>query len=666
MNFVVALALAIGVLVAVPIVAHLLRRGRADEREFPPAALVPVAPPLARQQSRIEDRALLGVRSLLILALAVIGATPLLQCSRLSLSRTAGGSVAMAVVIDDSLSMRAKLSGEGTKWERALEGARELLASAREGDAIAIVVAGAPVRIALSPTTDLTSARHALDELKPSDRATDVDGAVRMARSALKQLPHADKRVVLLSDLADEATLSGDPPLWAPLPELHAAVSDCGIAAAEKRGRRLAAEVVCSNAAAARERRLEVVSVEAGPETDAGAPAGKPGEVLGSVALAAQGGKQTLTLEVPMRGALEVRLTGTDAVQQDDRAAVISEGAAMIVGVNSDPTRSSAATGGATLIEQALASLESGVVMRPITLLPDDAAELKPVSAMILDDPAGLNPEARAALTRWIERGGVAVALLGPRATTVQLGSTLEPFVRGSARWEATKARGVAADAAGWLGSESGALDQLGARSRARLDGTELAGAETTARWDDGVPFAVERRVGRGLVWTVGLPASVEASDFALRPGFLAMLDSLVIEARERSGSRTSVVGIPWTFAGAANVEIDGPGGRLELVDTSSTRQPTRVAVPSLLGAYRVTIDGEPQLRVALLDPAEVLEQPRTAEAARANARGSNASTHVDVSRELGLLILVLLAAELVLRVLKNLPLMRRGVATTV
>jgi len=108
MSFVTLFALGIAAFVALPILAHRLRRRRAEERPFPAAALVPPAPPRARRRARLEDRALFGVRALAIAALALLGASPLVRCTRLSLSRSSGASMAVAIVIDDSMSMRVK------------------------------------------------------------------------------------------------------------------------------------------------------------------------------------------------------------------------------------------------------------------------------------------------------------------------------------------------------------------------------------------------------------------------------------------------------------------------------------------------------------------------------------------------------------------------------
>ena len=94
MTFVFTAALAIALLVIAPFAAHLLRVRRAKEQPFPPAHLVPALTSSARQRKKLEDRALFSIRLLAILALAVLGATPLLTCSKLSISRDGGASLA--------------------------------------------------------------------------------------------------------------------------------------------------------------------------------------------------------------------------------------------------------------------------------------------------------------------------------------------------------------------------------------------------------------------------------------------------------------------------------------------------------------------------------------------------------------------------------------------
>lgn len=647
MSFVVTAALAVGLLVAVPIIAHLFRRGRATEREFPPARLVPPAQPVARQRSRLQDRALLASRALVIGALAVLGATPLVRCSRLSLARHAGASVGLALVIDDSLSMRA-VDGGASRWQRALDGARELLGSARNGDAVALVLAGRPARLALASTTDLSAVRRALDELRPSDRSTDLEGALGIARAALRQLPQTDKRIVLLSDLAGPVTLSGNPPVWAPLPRLHRAMNDCAVVTAKRRDKRVTVRVACSDAAAARDRELELVAHA------------KSGKTLAHAALDERAGTQTVGLTLQGKATVaDAKLTGRDAIAEDDRAPVTTESAALSVAVVSDPSSPPLTTGGPSVLERALKALRQGVAVRPLTLAPDSAAELRRYAALVLDNPAGLSPETRAALKHFVEHGGVALALLGPRAQAAELGATLEPFARGAVHWVPTHSKGVDARSIAWLGDQAKTLDDLNAPARTELDVVEVPGARVAARWDDGEPFLLERSSGRGLILTVGLPASVERSDFALRPGFVALLDYVVEQAKSRTGPSRSVAGSRWAFPGSSRVRVVGPHGPLELVDVAgacgdatAACAPQKSVVPALIGRYAVDVDGHMQTRIVQADAEEILAKPRANVAAAARARADRTAGRIDASAGAALVLLGLLAAELLLRAL--------------
>lgn len=645
MSFLVTAALAVGLLVGVPIVAHLLRRGRTREQPFPPASLVPVARSVARQRSRLEDRALLLLRAAIIIALAMLGATPLVRCSRLSLGRESGASVALALVIDDSLSMRAKVSGGRTRWDLALRSARELLDSAREGDAVAIVLAGRPARLALSATTDLSAVRRALGDLRPSDRGTDLEGALALGRASIAPLPHADKRVVVLSDLASNADLSGTPPAWTPVAALTEHADDCGISRAERRGRHVAVTVACNSGAAAKDRAVRAVA--AGEPSSSGAPHAEERLVM-------RAGIQHLALDVdPKAGALAVTLSGEDALERNDRASVAPEASALAIGVNADPERSSAVTGGPPLIEQALGALDAGATLRPLTSLPHETADLRDLAAVVIDDPPGLTPEARSALLSWVEKGGVALALLGPRAATLQLGATLEPFAQGAVHWEKTGARGVDPATLSWLGPEAQSLVDLAPRARALLDGAEAPGARAVGRWDDGKAWLLERAVGRGALFTLALPTSIEHSDLALRPGFLALLDHVVAQARERSGPRQSLVGTEWTFPAGLNVRITGPDGQLTLQESSGENPRKRVSTASA-GEYELTINGERQQRTVWLDPEEIITRPKPAPAQAAVGSTANPGGRIDASRELGWVLLALVALELGWRIVRS------------
>ena len=76
-------------------------------------------------------------------------------------------------------------------------------------------------------------------------------------------------------------------------------------------------------------------------------------------------------------------------------------------------------------------------------------------------------------------------------------------------------------------------------------------------------------------------------------------------------------------------------------------------AVASVGGRYTVHVDGSTETRIATLDPAEILTEPRPppTNGEAASVRGS---ARVGVSRELSLVLVALFAAELAVRLFRK------------
>ncbi|MBX3208264.1 MAG: BatA and WFA domain-containing protein [Labilithrix sp.] len=642
MSFLTILALGVVVLVAAPYLAHRLRRQRADEVPFAPARLVPEAPPKARRRARLEDRSLFAIRAASVVALALLGASPLVRCSRLALSR-GGASVAVAIVIDDSMSMRAKDDHAESRFARAKKGAEEILASLREGDAAAIVLAGAPARVGLAATTDIGAARATLESVGESDRATDLDGALAIARTLVGQLPQIDRRVIVLSDLADgnaDAPALGagsdtTVPVWVAMPELAKAeaASDCGILSADRAGGRARVRFACSlpQAAAGRD-----VQIKDGDKVLQTAPL--PQTALGEVMLPLAGDESRELFAV---------LTGADAVASDDRALVVVESGPAAIAVVGDRVDDAVSTGGAPVVEQALAALHVDMAVRPLPQAPDRREDTAAFAAMLVDDPPGFTPEQRHALTAFVDRGGVLVLALGRRAAAAPLGATFEPFLAHAASFAPTPAQSVdPASGAPALGEGAASLADLGAKGRVTLAPDDAAAFEPVLKWSDGAPLVLRRPRGRGEVWLTTLPFSVDVSDMPLRPGFLSLLDAIVADAKERSAPLRGDVGVPWAFAGAAQVDANGPMGRLASVrDDGALR-----IVPTLIGPYRLTVDGVQELRVAAPVQREIDLRPRAVVSATTSSSLGGGVSVVDVSWAIALGLLALVAAETVVR----------------
>ncbi len=654
MSFLTAAALLAGLLVGLPLAAHLLRRRHAEERLFPPTAWLSATPPAARRRSQIEDRALLVVRILGVLGLAILGATPFVSCSHLALERRAGASVAIAIVVDDSLSMQAR-KGDDSRLDLARRGALDLVDGARAGDAFAVILGGSPPRVALAPTTDLAAVRDAVAKITESDRATELDGAVRLGRDLVSHMPQPDRRVVLLSDLRDghpdSASLAGDDEvsLWFPLPELAAPVGgDCAVLGSTRTGARAEVRVACANGDAAGPSPSEGRTITVHREGDR--------EALAKLPLPAQVITASYPLDlppVPDDAALVAELDGADAIASDDRAVLSAAGAELAIGVVSDTSATRTETGGPPPLEQGFAALGLGAATKPLSATPDEERDLAALGALVIDDPPGFTPEQRRALGAWLDKGGTLLVTLGPTAAAAPLGSTFAGLLPGVVRWSASPATGIGAESAATFGAAARGLADLAPKGRATIDAEAAKDGEVLAAWTDGAPLLIRRRVGRGSVLVLTLPFSTEASDFALRPAFLALLERVAELARAASGNARVDVGQAIALEGFKEVKatyLPPTGGAPVAVEVRGDARGARLE-PGLAGRYELVLDGATSMRTATVPAREIdLRLRQVADGAKAKELGGEAP-RMDASPYVALVLLALFAIETALRV---------------
>jgi hypothetical protein len=692
MRLLVPLGLLVAVAVVGPLVAHLLRRRQPEERAFPAARLVPTAPPVARRRAHLEDRWLLALRAIAVLALAFLAASPLVRCQALALDRHGGASIALAIVVDDSMSMRAELppaarrSGARTRFELAMVAARELAASLKSGDATAIVLAGSPARVVLSPTQEASVVRATIERIAReggSDRATDLEGAVSLAAAAIAELPQPDRRVVLLSDLADGNP--GAPPLGehkgvhvdVPIEALRSpppqGLGDCAVLAAtpEGPGDAVRAKLACAlQDAAVGRRAIEIATVEATPIV-VGRAAFPP-----TVPIAPQTFDVVVPVDPKKAGPLgpsagkphtAARIVGeTDAIASDDFAPVLGAATAPAIGVvvaDEGALDEVVATGGGPVLERALAALDTGVPIRPIAAVPDREADLAPFAALAVDDPAGFGPETRLSLAKWLDSGGVLLVALGPRSATPPLGSSFEPLLARPVKWErVTGPLGVDPKRAGPLGEGVEPATNLAPLGRAIVDREDEARFVVRSAFTNAAPLLLTRAQGQGELWITTLPFSPSQSDLPVRTSFLAMLDAFVTRARDRGAGARLTVGDAWTVGPGDAIDarrLDDRGEpHGEPLSTELSGDGRRVR-PGQIGAWLVEVvpkGGQARRDVRAVAPAasEVELRPRslTPSIAAGNASGLARQT-TELGPALALALVVLAAIELAARVLR-------------
>jgi hypothetical protein len=643
MSLVTALALAVGLFVVAPIAAHLLRRRRAAEVALPTARLLSSTPPAARRRSALEDRGLFAIRVLAVIMLALLGATPFVSCSRLALLRKDGASIAMVVVVDDSLSMSADASGE-TRFERAKRATKDLIQAVEPGDSVAIVLAGAEARVHLSPTIDKSVMEKSIDALEPSHRPTDLESALGVARDLLRLAPQADKRVILLSDLADghpdgaPLDLEGDVSLWLALPDLTAkGEADCALGTAARVADRVDVTIVCTPEANATGRTVTLVGEDAKEIAHEQVPEGA----------------EAIAIKVPEGArALEARLSPGDVIAADDATPVVEHATDLSLAIVADAAASHIETGGPPPVERALAALDLGSFVKPLASVPEHSEELATHAGLVLDDPPGLTPEERRTVAAWVEGGGTLLLGLGRRSASAPLGAGLGTLVPGVVRWAAVAPAGAATDGCSFFGPSAEGLTDLGAKGRAMLDHEAIDGAEMLCAWSDGAPLLLRRKLGRGSVLITTVPFDLDSSDFPVRPAFLALLDRFAEGARARGGARVVEAGSGFLLHGFDKVEArvqplgGGRGRDLPVVERDGSLS---VSAP-LIGRYALVLDGASDVRYAVTPAREIDLRPRSIAPKAADPSLGGQTQQMDASPYVAFALLALMVLELAMR----------------
>lgn len=669
MSVLFPLALLLGLTALVPILAHALRSSRASVIVFPAAHLVTSKTSSAKQRHRIEDRFLLLLRILLLLLLTLLAASPFTSCSQVSLTRTDGASLAATLIIDDSASMRARLKNGTPRLTQAIDGARQLLNSAQPGDSFSIVLAGYPARVLTPPTTELASVEIALDSIVASDRRTDIVSALSLARSLQDKLSHLDTPIVLLSDLGvsqgTELDLTG---VTLPQEELRTPLSNCALISASPAGTTLVVELACTDKEAVEGRQLQVLTED--DKKIAAQTEAQDGAVQIEIPQAPERGSDPIDLS-----AWRVQLTRPqneelDQIPEDDQTPVLQALNRLSVGVRADESKAGLKTGTGTVLRAAIESLDMKTHVQDLSVLPESAQGLERFSALFIDDASGFTPEQTETLSDWVEDGGVAVLFAGPGLTQAPLGSGFSPFVSGALKWVPNKDPGIDPDAPSNLGPLASSWSDLRARSRALL--AEDPDLHVRARWKDGEALVVEKLLGRGSLYTVGLPSSVDQSDLALRPAFVEFIQLIITQASLSKGAGATLVGQPWPLP--KGVVVFAPDGRPLNIDSSVQEHPnipkgpetaaSHSVEPQVAGRYKVSSTdgtGAASFRYAMRDPSEHILQSDTQLVGLGGADVPQGLVKVDISRYVALLLLVLGVLELAFRVHRR----RRGTTLT-
>lgn len=533
--------------IAVPIVLHLLKRESAPLVAFSATHFVERAPIEQARRRRLRELLLLVLRVAALLLLAGSFARPYLD------SQVAGAAGGITVVtLDRSFSMAGP-----ERVERARRMAREAIAAAPAGAAVALVAFDDSAHVIAAPTFDRRAVAASIDSVTPGFGGTRYRTALQTAArvigatgatGAMGVTGARPGRVVMVTDIqragwesADEGAVPEG--VDVEVRDIGVADENAGIAAIRREGNRVAATVTHSGAG---DRPVRVTLSIEGREIEA-----STARIAGEASIDVR-----FTSSVPAFGEAVVSVDDPRGLPADNiRYLVLDPPAApavLLIGSGRGLARS------VYYVERGLAASADRRAFDVRTRASDTLdqvtdEELNRQAAVLVMASEGLTRRAREALARYVERGGGLLLAAGPEvdaAETRALAGGVPSWTAQPARKETDVALAPvdvrhpvfrAFGSMGALGS-MGSMGSMGsitaAIGRARFQerfALEAQG-DIVARFSDGSPALTEHRVGQGRFLVFASDLNHRWNDLPLQPTFVPFLHEMT---RYLAGQRT-------------------------------------------------------------------------------------------------------------------------------
>ena len=590
MGFGLPWALAGLVAVAIPVIAHLLRRQKLPKQTLPTIAFLHRIHATRAARLRVVDMLLLITRALLVMALVLVAAAPY----RVARSSLLDRQHALAIVFDDSMSMAAIHEGR-TLIERAADSSIEQLERLPEGSEVSVVLSGKPPRVWVRRRTDLEMAASVFDEIDPrSTRGDALCDAVRTAVELLLESELSDRRLLVVSDFAPGTR--ADECEWQ---TRGIRVAFETVSTPNPDNRRIASVEVLGERESGEGMRLEVEiagTVTATPHTIRLRQKGQetyetPVEAIDG------GGEAVLTIPAGSTDAVvELRLDPDDVLPADNvRGVLLGSDTVHVLLVDGDPHPDPRKR------ETAFLSHALGVaprIGRSFAVETLDAQDLSE-SAIIRSDVlvlanATLDEKWLPLIQRFVSGGGSLWITAGDRINPRAYGSVLRELLPG--RYTATRMEERPVSLQSTALPE---LDQAKVQGRTPIAETALD-AIVTARFSDGSPAMVEHRYRSGRVAMFATTVDDAWTDLPYQPVFVPFVLDTLSRLAGRSDHAVepySAVSLPGSTS-SQRIQVVTPTGR-----TVDLAEADRVSFRDTgeIGAYRVLVNGVHGARFAFV-----------------------------------------------------------------
>jgi len=535
---------------AVPIIVHLIQRERKEAQAFPSLMFLSQVPYKSTRRRNIRNVALFLLRSAALALIVLAFARPWFE-GELDASSPLANATEKVILVDRSYSM-----GYSDRWDRALAAANGAIDGVGPEDVATIVFFDGGAMALNQATSDHARLRATLVGVQPGSGVTRYGPGLKLAQSILDTSDKPRRQVIVISDFQRAGWDGGDGVRMPAGTEVTpVAITDEQTANIAVAGVTLRREDISGRERVTAIARLINTAVD--PVADVRVTLELNGRDLETMATDIGAGDAATVTFAPFtladgsqRGSIRVE---TDALPADDAfRLVLSPGQAVDVLV---------ADGGgqrSTLyLERAL-----GIGDQPryrTTTKPAGnvrAADFEGQEVVIWNDAAFPGGATGAALGEFVRAGGGLILVLGPRGSWESAGEL----------FPATVGRVVDRDDPGgafgfidyghamfevFRAPRSGDLSAARFFRYRPVTGTDAA-TEVLARFDDGAPAILERRVGAGRVVVMTSTLDNYWSDLPVQPVFLPMVHQLT---RYSAGW---VEPSPWFTVGQV-VNVAGP-----------------------------------------------------------------------------------------------------------
>ena len=511
--------------VAIPIFLHLIQRERKQVVQFPSLMFLRKIPYQSVQRRRIRHWLLLMMR-LAALALIVLAfARPFFKTADPA-AATATGAREIVILVDRSYSM-----GYGDRWPRALAAARGAIDGMAPSDRASIVFFGASTDVVLRSTSDKGRLQSALAAGHLSSGATHYGPVLKLAGSILAESGLPRREVVLVTDFqrggwrgADDVRFP-DGAVLTPVAIGDADINNLSVTpVALERSTFADQERVTVTAGVTNHGARTLDAVDVALQINGRAIQTRRVRVDGHASTSATFDPVTLSAD-------EIRASvtlGQDALARDN--------AFFFMVAAGRPVRTVLVGRGGSLRESLYLTRALAVgdaprfeaATRDVNLLSAD--DLRSAGLVIVND-VQVSSAVADRLGAFVERGGGLLVVAGQRGTWPQDRAQFVPALTGEVVDRSRSAARLVGLEYGHTVFEPFRAPRSGDFSAARFYGyrtvTAQTGANVLARFDDGTPALVERRVGAGRTLLWGSSFDIEWTDLPVKPIFLPFLHQM-------------------------------------------------------------------------------------------------------------------------------------------